>query len=492
MASTVGLIDLIQVLPMIALFLSSLVPITIKVLRGNKEQTGEATLMQGLGGLFCSLLVLLTIRIVMADSNLPPAFMGGVTFDGLSFWTSVIVLVSAGVCLVMMYDNPSTRGDQFSELTFLTLSSVLGMLILAAATDLIVVFIGLETMSLALYLMIAMSHEQRLAKESAFKYFVLGSFASAIFLYGVSFIYGTVGSTHIHEIIMQTGNLISSNRLFLFGIVMVVLGFCFKVSIAPFHAWTPDVYEGAPTPHTALMATAVKATCFAAFLRVISTRTLVGSENLLNLLQWLAVITMLIGNMAAIMQTNFKRMLAYSSIAHSGYMLVGVITAGVSEKANFGNSGVMFYLLGYSLMTLGAFAVVSITEKDEMSSLKIDDLAGFAKRKPVLALCLTVFMLSLAGVPPTIGFFGKFYLFSSAIGEGLIWLAIWGVLNSVISVYYYLRPIVLMYMSEGHELNGIRGMGATRVTIMASAVFVVVLGIFSGPLFTSIENALNL
>jgi NADH-quinone oxidoreductase subunit N len=490
MMPNVGLIDLIQILPLIVLFLSSLIPITIKVLRGNKEQSAEAVLLQGMGGLLCSLIVLLTTRVWMSDSQAAPAFLGALTMDGVTFWTSIIALVAAGISLIMMYDNPSTSGDQFSELVFLTLSSVLGMLILAAATDLIVVFIGLEMMSLSLYLMIAMSHEQRLAKEAAFKYFVLGSFASAIFLYGVSFIYGTVGNTHIPEIIAQTGSLISGNRLFLFGIILVILGFCFKVSIAPFHAWTPDVYQGAPTPHSGLMATAVKATCFAAFLRIISSHSLVGSENLLNLLQWLAVLTMLIGNLAAIVQSNFKRMLAYSSIAHSGYLLVGVITAGVADKAAFGNAGVIFYLVGYSLMTLGAFAIASLTEKTEQSSLQIEDLAGFAKKRPLMALCLTVFLLSLAGIPPTIGFFGKFYLFASAIGEGLIWLAVWGVLNSVISVYYYLRPIVLMYMQEGTELNHLQGMQATRLTIIASAVVVILLGIFSGPLFTAVELAM--
>ena len=490
MTNSIGPIDLIQVLPLIVLFLSSLIPITIKVLRGNKEQSSEATLIQGLGGLCCSALVLLTTHSLMSESAGAPAFLGAITMDGIAFWSSMIALIAAGVALLMMYDNPATSGDQFSELTFLTLSSVLGMLILAAATDLIVVFIGLETMSLSLYLMIAMSHEQRVSKEAAFKYFVLGSFASAIFLYGVSFIFGTVGSTHIPEIVQQTGSLIAGNRLFLFGIVLVILGFCFKVSIAPFHAWTPDVYQGAPTPHSALMATAVKATCFAAFLRIISSRSLVGSDNLFDLLQWLAVITMLVGNLAAIVQSNFKRMLAYSSIAHSGYILVGVITAGISDKPAFGTSGVLFYLVGYSLMTMGAFALVAITEKTEQSSLQIDDLAGFAKRRPLMALCLTIFLLSLAGIPPTIGFFGKFYLFASAIGEGLIWLAVWGVLNSVISVYYYLRPIVLMYMKEGDELNNLVPHNATRVAIVVSAILVIVLGVLSGPFFTAVEMAL--
>jgi NADH-quinone oxidoreductase subunit N len=335
-----------------------------------------------------------------------------------------------------------------------------------------------------------MSHEQKLSKEAALKYFVLGSFASAIFLYGVAFIFGTVGTTYIPAVIESTGDLISSSRLFLFGITLLILGFCFKVSIAPFHAWTPDVYQGAPTPHTAYMATAVKAVSFAAFLRIISTKSLVGSENLLDILQWLAVITMIVGNVAAILQTNLKRVLAYSSVAHSGYLLVGVITTGISDNVSFAASGVIFYLAGYSLMTLGAFAIVCLIERDENSSVKVDDLAGYAKKKPLMAFCLTLFLLSLAGIPPTVGFFGKFYMFTAAIGEGLLWLAVWGVLNSVISVYYYLRPIVVMYMQDGEATDAPRSFRATKTAILVSAVLVVFLGLVSGPIFEAVEKAL--
>ncbi len=487
----IGIADLIRVSPMIVLFLASLIPITIKVLRGNREQSSEATLFQGLGGLAAAAILQMTVYMAVSDSPNPMVFSNALVIDGVSFWVGIIALIASAISLILMHDNPATNGEQFSELVFLTLSSALGMLILVAAADLLVLFIGLETMSLALYLMIAMSHEQKLSKEAAFKYFILGSFASALFLYGVSFLFGTVGSTYIPEIIQHTGQLISSNRLFLIGIVLVILGFCFKVSIAPFHAWTPDVYQGAPTPHAALMATAVKAVSFAAFLRIITTKSLVGSENLFTILQWLAVLTMILGNVAAIIQNNFKRMLAYSSIAHSGYILVGIITVGVSERTSFGASGVIFYLVGYSLMTLGAFAIVSLFEKDENSKIQIDDLAGYAKRHPVMAFCLTIFLLSLAGVPPTIGFFGKFYLFTSAIGEGLIWLALWGVLNSVISAYYYLRPIVVMYMKEGDIEDAGSIMNPTRVAILVSAVFVVLLGIFSGPIYSIVEKALS-
>ncbi|MFN7825852.1 MAG: NADH-quinone oxidoreductase subunit N [Pseudobdellovibrionaceae bacterium] len=482
----IGLADVLLISPMLALFLASLIPITIKVLKGNVEQAPFATLVQGLGGILAA-----TVLLMMVAGSGSTAFADALVLDGLTKWMGFVALAGAAGAVLLMYDNPSTNGDQFSELMFLTLSSVIGMLILVSAVDLLVVFIGLETMSLALYLMIAMSHEQRLSKEAALKYFILGSFASAIFLYGIAFLFGTVGSTYIPNIIASTGDLISSSRLFVFGITLVIIGFCFKVSIAPFHAWTPDVYQGAPTPHTAYMATAIKAVSFAAFLRIISTKSLVGSENLLDFLQWLAVLTMIVGNVAALLQNNFKRMLAFSSVAHSGYLLVGVITTGISDNMSFAASGVIFYLAAYTLMTLGAFAVVALIEKDENSSVKIEDLAGYAKKRPLMAFCLTLFLLSLAGIPPLVGFFGKFYMFAAAIGEGLLWLAVWGVLNSVISVYYYLRPIVVMYMKEGEEDEAPRSFRATKTAILVSAILVVFLGLVSGPLFEAVEKALS-
>lgn len=487
MNSEVALLDILKVSPMIVLFLVSLIPITVKVLRGNVEQAPMATLIQGLGGIVAAIVLMFFVHEVFMGL---PAFSNALVFDGVTKWMGLIALFAAGGSLLLMYDNPATNGAQFSELMFLTLNCVVGMLILASAVDLLMVFIGLETMSLALYLMIGMSHEQKLSKEAALKYFVLGSFASAIFLYGVALLFGTAGSTYIPEIVAKTPDLIETSRLFVFGITMVIVGFCFKVSIVPFHAWTPDVYQGAPTPHSAFMATAVKAVSFAAFLRIMETRVLIGSENLLDFLQWLAVITMILGNVAAILQNNFKRMLAYSSVAHSGYLLVGVITTGVSDEVGFGASSVVFYLVAYALMTLGAFAVVALMERTEGTIVNIDDLAGYAKKRPWMALCLTIFMFSLAGIPPAVGFFGKFYLFTGAIGQGLIWLAVWGVLNSVISVYYYLRPIVVMYMKEGDPAEALIPMNATRIAIVVSAVMVVFLGLVSGPIFEIFEKAL--
>lgn len=485
MNTNIGLGDILLISPMIALFLASLIPITAKVLRGNREQASILTLFQALIGI----VVAIGLMVVFGGTG-KTAFNNSLIFDGITQWLGIISLAAAGAAMIMMYENPATSGKQFSELIFLAMSSAVGMLILVCAVDLLMVFIGLEMMSLALYLMIAMSHEEKLSKEAAIKYFVLGSFASAIFLYGVAFIFGSTGGTNILHFMENAPELIQSNRLFLFGITFVILGFCFKVSIAPFHAWTPDVYQGAPTPHTAFMATAVKAVSFAAFLRVIATKSLVGSDQLFDVLQWLAVITMIAGNTAAILQNNFKRMIAYSSVAHSGYILVGVITAGVSENGAFGAAGVIFYLLSYALMTLGTFAIASMLEKSENHIVNIDDLAGLAKQRPMLSLCLTVFLLSLAGVPPAMGFFGKFYLFNAAVGEGLLWLAVWGVISSVIGVYYYLRPIVVMYMKEGDADIAGHSLNATTITAAVLAIAILFFGFVSGPIYSAVEKSL--
>ncbi len=483
---TFGLSDVLLISPLIALFLFSLLPITIKVLRGNSEQSPAATLIEALIGLTLAAGLL----IVFGGSG-KTAFNGQLVFDGLTQWMGLIAVVAAAGGLILMYENPATRGAQFSELVFLALNSIVGMLILVSAVDLLIIFIGLELMSLSLYLMIAMSHEQKISKEAAIKYFVLGSFASAIFLYGISFVFGTAGTINLLDLMENSANLMASNKLFLFGITFIIIGFCFKVSIAPFHAWTPDVYQGSPTPLTAFMATAVKTASFAAFLRVIATQPLISSQNLFDVMQWLAVITMTVGNIAALVQTNVKRTLAYSSISHSGYLLVGVITAGVSQNSAFGAGSVIFYLLGYALMTTGAFAIVSLIEKNENSVVQTENLAGFAKRQPVLAFCFTVFLLSLAGLPPTLGFFGKLYLFSSAVNEGLVWLALWGVLNSVLSVYYYLRPIVMMYMRDGDCDIADEHSYATVVMILLATALVLFLGLASGPLFQMIEKSLG-
>lgn len=486
MNSPVGLADLLLISPVIVLFLFSLVPLVTKVTNGNQEQNPKTTLITAIMGLGISAGLL----ILFGGSD-QTIFNNQLLFDGLTKWMGLIAIIAGAAGIVMMSENPSTHFEQFSETVFLAMNSICGMLILISAVNLITVFIGLELMSLSLYLMIAMSQEQKLSKEAAIKYFVLGSIASAIFLYGVSFIFGSVNTINVTDLMQIASTAIKTDKLFLFGITFVVIGFCFKVSIAPFHAWTPDVYQGAPTPITSFMATAVKVASFAAFLRIAATQVFQGSQNLIDVIQWLAVLTMIVGNVAALLQNNLKRTLAYSSIAHSGYILAGVLTVGLSANSAYSAATVIFYLLTYSVMTLGAFAVLSMIEKSENDFISTDSLAGFAKRQPGLAFCFTIFMISMAGIPPALGFFGKFYLFGAAVNEGLIWLALWGVINSVIGVYYYLRPVVNMYMKEGDANISNEKQYASTVLVIAAAMFLIVVGIFSGPLFSMIERSLS-
>lgn len=488
MAINIGLDDVLLISPLLILFLFSLAPLTLKLLNGNREPNSFVSQTITMMGLVVAAVV--TVALKGEQSRM--AFDNALIFDGMSYWVGLLVLIATGVSLFLMFEHAAIKGAQFSEQIFLTLNAAVGMLVLLWSNDLIITFIGIEIMSLALYLMIAMSREENLAKEAAFKYFILGSFASAILLYGISFVYGVTGTTYLSDLAQVSEKVIGINKLFLVGFFLVVAGFCFKISIFPFHNWTPDVYQGAPTPITAFMATGVKLVTFTAFLRFIMTRGLIGADVMVDVLQWLAVLTMFVGNTTAILQNNFKRMLAYSSVSHSGYALVGLIAAGVSEQgfSGPGASGLIFYLFTYTVMTLGAFAFVSVLERNENSALHINDLKGFAGKYPVAALSLTVLMLSLAGLPPTLGFFGKFYVFSAAIGEGFVWLAVWAMINSVVAVYYYLRPIVLMYMYEGEGVPLMSSKIFTRAVLIVSVVVVIAAGLVSGPFYDSVQAAM--
>ena len=475
------LVDLILVSPIIALFLTSLIPLTVKVLQGNKEPNSMATMGYGLIG------VIAAFGLLMSNVTIEKtAFSRSLIFDGMSYWTGVIVLAIAAVTLILCRDHRATSNGLFSEFVFLLLNATGGMLLVAWANDLVTLFIGIEMMSLCLYVMIALNSEERFAKESAFKYFLLGSFASAIMLYGISFLYGTAGSQYLPDLAALGPELITTNRLFLVGTILLVCGLLFKVSIFPFHAWTPDVYQGAATPLTGYMATGVKAVSLVFILRFMLTGVFVAptAEGLIEVLQWLSILTILVGNVGAIMQKNLKRMLAYSSVAHSGYVLMGLIAAAVAANSSLGSMSVLFYLFAYSLMTIGAFGVISLLERSENMQIDVDHLRGLSSKAPVMCLVMSVLLLSLAGIPPTVGFFGKLFLFQAAVEQNFIWLAVWGAIGSVISVFYYLRPIVSMYMLEGEGLvPAFNGRNLSVVAVVASAIFVVVSGLFSSPFY---------
>ena len=325
------------------------------------------------------------------------------------------------------------------------LLSTSGMIFLAAANDLIVLFLALEIMSVAVYVLAGMLRREVRSTEAALKYFLLGAFATGFLLYGIAFFYAAAGSTRL-DVIAQAVARDGLTAYTLLGIALLLVGFGFKVALIPFHVWAPDVYEGAPTAVTAFMAVGVKAAAFAAFARVFVAGLGRVATSWTGLLWVLAALTMTVGNVTAVRQRSVKRMLAYSSIAHAGYALVGLVAGGKD-----GGAALLFYLAVYSFMTLGAFAVLIALGRRGEPNEDLADWAGVGFRHPVLGLSMAVFMLSLAGVPPTAGFAGKFYLFSAAVDAGQVGLAVIGVLNSLVSVYYYLGVLVAMYMTEGER-----------------------------------------
>jgi NADH-quinone oxidoreductase subunit N len=324
----------------------------------------------------------------------------------------------------------------------LTLFAISGMMLMAAATDLLVIFLALEVLSLAVYVLTALRRSSMAGAEAGFKYFLLGAFSSAFFLYGIAFAFAIAQSTRLDQIgtAMASG---PNATLALLAVGLLVVGFAFKVSAVPFHMWTPDAYEGAPTIVTAFMSTGVKAAAFAAFLRVFLSTLEPLQSHWVPILSGISALTMIVGTVVGVLQNNIKRMLAYSSIAHAGYLLIGLIAANSSGKA-----AVLFYLLAYAVANLGALGIVALLGTADRPHDQLRDFAGLWHTRPGLAGLMTVFLLSLGGFPPTAGFIAKWYIFAAAVQEGHYWLAVIGVLSSVVSVFFYLRIVVMMYMTE--------------------------------------------
>jgi NADH-quinone oxidoreductase subunit N len=371
-------------------------------------------------------------------------FSGMFVHDAFTVFFTLLFCAIAAIAVLLSWEYVKRSRINQAEYYVLLLCATLGMILMAASNDLITVFLGLELMSLALYILVGFRRTRLESNEAALKYFLLGAFASGFLLYGIALIYGSTGSTNLTTIGgFLAGSPMIGNPLFVTGALMLLVGFLFKVSAVPFHMWTPDAYEGAPTSVTAFMSAGAKAAGFAALLRVML-HVLGGAQaQWAPLLGWVAAITMTVGNVTALLQTNLKRMLAYSSIAHAGYLLVAVVAGGAD-----GASAALFYLAVYALMNLGAFGILTLLGREREERVTISDLAGLGFRQPVLGLMMTVFMLSLGGIPPTAGFVGKVYVFGVALKAGLVPLVIVGVLNSVVSVYYYLRVTVALYMEE--------------------------------------------
>lgn len=374
------------------------------------------------------------------------ALLGAVRYDNLTVFLHVLMLASASLSMLTAESWSTLVGKRRAEFPVLVLFAVTGMMLLVASGDLITLFLSLELMSFPTYILCGFLRHNIKSNEAALKYFVLGSFASTLFLYGTALLWGATGTTSLSML-----HAAPDSPLFVLGAILVVIGFLFKVGAAPFHMWVPDVYEGAPTPVTMFMATAVKVAAFGALYRILVVGLFRDSLPFADILWWLACLTMIVGNLSALTQDNIKRLLAFSSVAHAGYMLVG-LTAVATTGYTVGGASILYYLVAYTFMNLGAFAVVALLQRKAESDLNFDrDWSGMARRYPALGMAMVVFMLGLGGLPPTAGFIGKYAIFRSAIDAGLVSLVIVGVLNSLVSVYYYLRVIVAMYMKTARQ-----------------------------------------
>jgi NADH-quinone oxidoreductase subunit N len=401
------------------------------------------------------------------------AFGGTVLADRYGLFFTCLLSGASAVVVLMAVNFLETTGIKLGEFYALVLFATSGMVFMAMANDLIVVFLALEVMSVAVYVLAGIRREEPQATEAALKYFLLGAFATGFLLYGIALLYGATGATRLDLIAdrLRDGG---AGPMAVCGMALLLVGFGFKVAMMPFHVWTPDVYEGAPTVVTTLMAVGVKAAAFAAFARVFL-QNLPGLEPAWTGLVWLlAALTMTVGNLCALAQRNVKRMLAYSSIAHAGYALVGMVAATPA-----GGGAVLFYLLAYALMNLGAFGVVMALGRAGAPNERLADYAGLGYTRPWLAFAMAVCMLSLAGVPPLVGFAGKFYLFSAAVGAGYVGLAVIGVLNSLVSVSYYFGVIAQMYMAEGaSEIPSLAGRPYLAAGLLVAVVATILLGLF--------------
>jgi len=408
------------------------------------------------------------------------AFGGMLVVDGFSQFLIILVLGSGLVAVMLSYDYLTRLGIQRGEYYVLLMFSISGIMLMSMAADLIVIFLALELLSIPLYILAGFAIPRTDSEEAAIKYFLLGAFASGFLVYGVALVFGATGYTGLTEVLQAIESGAVDLTLLSVGAALILVGLSFKVAAVPFHMWTPDVYQGAPSSVTAFMAVGAKVGGFAALMRIFVTSLGVLAVDFTAVLWGLAALTMILGNIVAIAQKNIKRMLAYSSIAQAGYILMALVPYGQKEIMGDVIAAALLYLVAYAMMNFAAWAVVITLEKAEGKGLELSDYAGLGRKYPVLAAIMTVAMLSFTGIPPTLGFIGKFYLFRSVIDGGFIWLAIIGGLTSLVSAYYYLRVVIYMYMQEGepvaHRDNWV------YLTAAVTGIGMIVLGIFSLPL----------
>jgi NADH-quinone oxidoreductase subunit N len=424
------------VIPVLCVTLAGLVVLLAESFRGKDER-------MPIGGLAIIGLVGAAIASVLLWNRNATSF-GVVTADNFALFVN-LVLVVVGILTVIFSSQTVYRdGLPVGEYYAVMLFAIVGMMLMAQATDLLLIFLALETMSIAVYVLTGFRRDQVQSTEAAFKYFLLGAFASSFFLYGIAFLYGVTGSTSLDRVgSVIAAQSMSGNPMILLGVGFLIVGFAFKVAAVPFHMWSPDAYEGAPAVVTGFMSTGVKAAAVAAFARVFLSSLEPTITDWAPVLWVIAAATMIVGTVVGVAQTSLKRMLAYSSIAHGGYLLAGLVAGN-----DVGKASILFYLAAYALTNLGAFGVIALLGSRERANDDLRDYAGLWHTHPALAGLMTMFLLSLGGFPPTAGFIAKWYVFSAAVGAGYYGLAIIGVLSSVVSVFFYLRIVVMMFMTE--------------------------------------------
>jgi NADH-quinone oxidoreductase subunit N len=444
---------------------------------------------KGLTALLAAAGLIVTLALTLLQSGEEvSAFAGMVQVDGFAKFLNIVILAAGLGGIALAYDYLKRMGLERGEYYTLLLFSISGMVLMSQAADLIMVFLALELLSIPLYVLAGFALPRLDSEEAALKYFLLGSFATGFIVYGVALTFGATGTTSLAGIVEAVSAGGANPTGLLIGAAMILIGLSFKVAAVPFHMWTPDVYQGAPSAVVGFMSVGAKIAGVAALLRVFILAYPSLTQDLAPVIWVISAATMILGNVVAIAQTNIKRLLAYSSIASAGYIMMALVPYGQEELTQDVVAAVLFYLLAYAITSFCAWSIVIMLEKTEGRGLELNDYAGLGRKHPVMAAMMTFAMLSFIGVPPTLGFFGKFYLFLPVIEGGYIGLAVIGVLTSLVSAYYYLRVVVIMYMKEGEP--EIRRETWIVLTALASGTAVVLLSLFAGPLFTWVSQAL--
>jgi NADH-quinone oxidoreductase subunit N len=469
----ISLSDFYYILPELVLTAGALLVLVADVLLPKGSRALAWVTLAALGATMVALIPFIHTHVEVAN--------GLIAVDGFALFFKIVFLIAAVMTVLMSVRYLEVEGASPGEYYFLILCATLGMMIMAGGIDLITSFIGLETMAVSFYILAGFIKPSQKSNEAAVKYFLLGAFSLGILLYGMSLLYGLSGTTNLR---VMARFFVGQERdpLLVLAIILVVVGMGFKIAAVPFHMWAPDVYEGAPTPVTAFLSVGSKAAAFAMLLRIFLEGVPSMDADWRLLFEVLAIITMIVGNVAALTQSNIKRLLAYSSIAHAGYLMMGIV-AGTTR----GVTAMLIYLLIYSFMQLGAFTVIVLLHRRDIIGEDLKDFSGLHFRSPYAEFAMLIFMLSLGGIPPTAGFMGKFWLFGAAIDAGYVWMAVIGVLTSALSLYYYIRIVVFMYLKK--ETTGSEPVTSPALALtLAVAVFAtLLLGVYPRQLFEFAE-----